>query len=117
MIPVIFTRPPVRVKEPKVGVDTLPPRFSVPLDTFSVPVFTPVVPPKVKMPPEAIMAPPLFQLVAAKLTVPADALNVEPDTLLNVVGLMVKVCPVVFELMTPALITVATELSAIWPKP
>lgn len=113
MTPVMFTKPPVRVKEPKVGVDTLPPRFSVPLDTFSVPVFTPVVPPKVKMPPEAIKAPLLFQLVAARFTLPADALKVAPDTLLNVVGLIVKVCPVVLELITPALITVATELSAI----
>ena len=107
-MPVMFTRPPVRVKLPKVGVAMLPPRFNVPADTLKLPLLVPLVPERFKMPPLAWIKPlaPLFQVAVPEL------LSVNVPALALKVPLLVNEEPTAFRLMVvvPAVVLAKTPL-------
>ena len=110
-IPVMLTKPPVRVKLPSTGVLKLPPKLSTPPERLKPPVLVPLVPDRFKMPPDTLSVPALLQLVELCVVVPAEVDIVPLAELVKLVTVMVEVVAAKLWLMVPLLITVATLLS------
>ena len=110
-IPVMLTRPPVRVKLPSTGVLRLPPRFSVPAERLKAPVLLALVPDRFMMPPLTSSVPALLQAVEFSVVVPAVVASTPPAALLKLATWMVEVVDAVLWRSVPRFTTEAALLS------
>ena len=110
-MPVMLTRPPVRVKLPSTGVPRLPPRFSVPAERLKAPVLLALVPERFMMPPLTSSVPALLQAVEFSVVVPAAVASTPPAALLKLVTWMVEVVEAVLWRRVPRFTTLAALLS------